>query len=341
MKLPDDRIITFVKSIQKHKEKNIVIVPHVNPDGDAIGASMALFHYFSTTNNCQVIAPSSFPDFLQWMPESDKVLDYKENKERCELILSKADLIIIADHNAPNRSGDLEISLANNSAPKLMIDHHPEPSYPVDYQISCTKVSSTAELVYNFINTINPEAFSIDIASAIYVGIMTDTGNFMHNVQPDTFKIVSQLIALEIDREQIYNRVFNNYSIDRMRLMGYTLSKKMEILEELETAILFLDKKELEEFNYEIGDTEGFVNMPLAIKGINISILIMERDGIVKMSFRSKGDIAINKIAKEYFNGGGHMNAAGGMEPDLSVSKTLVKLKEILRQNKSLLITNK
>ncbi len=337
MKLPDNKIKSFVENIQSQREKNVVIVPHVNPDGDAIGASMALYHYFSATNKCSVIAPSSSPEFLKWMPQSEIVLDYQENKESCEAIFSKADLIIIADHNAANRSGDLELLIANNSAIKLMIDHHPEPSYPVDYQISCTKVSSTAELVFNFINTINPQSFTIDIASAIYVGIMTDTGNFMHNVQPDTFKIVSQLIALNIDREQIYDKVFNNYSVDRMRLMGYALSKKMMILKDLGTAILYLDKNELEEFNYKIGDTEGFVNMPLAIKGINISILIMERDGVVKMSFRSKGAVAINTIAKKYFNGGGHMNAAGGMEPDLSVDQTLVKLIEILKQNANLL----
>lgn len=338
MKIPNKEIVQLVKDIQGSKNNKVVIIPHVNPDGDAIGASMALYYYFSKTNKVDVIAPSHFPEFLKWIPNSEEVLDYKKQKDKSDELVLNADLIIIADHNAANRSGDIEESIAVSKAKKLMIDHHPEPSYPVDFQISEILVSSTSELVYNFISEINNSAFDREIASAIYVGIMTDTGNFMHNVHPDTFKIVSNLMEYKIDREFIYNQVFNNYSLERMQLLGYTLSDKMEFLESVGTVILSLNKKELDKFSYQVGDTEGFVNMPLAIQGVNSSILVMERDEEVKLSFRSKGEIAINKIAKEYFNGGGHKNAAGGSEKELSVEATVQKLKEILLKNKQILI---
>ena len=340
MKNPDQEIIAFIREIRENKNNRIVIVPHVSPDGDAIGSSMALFEFFSNTNIVDVIAPSNFPEFLEWMPDSEKVINGKDNKGLADKLISQANLIIIADHNAANRSGDLEDVIAQSSAKKLMIDHHPEPSYPVDYQISCIKVSSTSELVYNFISDIEPERLDIRMASAIYVGIMTDTGNFMHNVHPDTFKIVSELIAVGIDRDNIYNHVFNTNSIDRMHLLGYALSEKMEVIPELSTAIIALDIDELKRFNYKVGDTEGFVNMPLSIKGINASILVMNRDNEIKISFRSKGNISINKIAKDYFSGGGHKNAAGGVEKLLNMEETLIKLKNALNENKAILLEN-
>lgn len=330
--------MSFIQDLQKNSSKNIIIVPHINPDGDAIGSSMALFHFFSKSNSTKVIAPSSFPDFLKWMPNSEEVYNYKEQSEACDVLFSKADLIILADHNAANRSGGAEEAIAKSSAKKIMIDHHPEPSYPVDFSISSIKVSSTAELVYNFISAIQPEILDVEMASAMYVGIMTDTGNFMHNVHPDTFEIVSKLTAIGIDRDGIYNRVFNNYSVDRMRLLGFALGERMDVIEKLGVAILYLDKSTLDRFSYKNGDTEGFVNMPLAIKGINASVLIMERNGEIKMSFRSKGDIAINAIAKTYFNGGGHKNAAGGISSEPSVNETLIKLKSILDQESQILL---
>ena len=338
MKTPDHNIVSFIKDLQKDKAKNVIVIPHINPDGDAIGSSMALYHFFSKTNPTNVIAPSSFPEFLKWMPNSDDVFNYKEEKEECNVLISKADLIVIADHNAPNRSGEAEEAIINSNAKILMIDHHPEPSYPRDYSISSIEVSSTAELVFNFISTINPASIDTDMAAAMYVGIMTDTGNFMHNVHPDTFKIVSELTSKGINRDGIYNKVFNNYSVDRMRLLGFALGERMDILEDLGVAIMHLEKTTLEQFNYQIGDTEGFVNMPLAIKGISASILVMERNEEIKMSFRSKGNVAINIIAKKYFKGGGHKNAAGGTSNEESVFETVVKLKEILKKESQLLL---
>ena len=338
MKNPDTEIIDFVNKIRNRKETKIVIVPHVNPDGDAIGSSMALYEFFSQTNLVNVVAPSIFPAFLEWMPDSNIVVNAKADSVKAKQIISDADLIIIADHNAANRSGDLEKIIAESSATKLMIDHHPEPSYPVHNQISCIKVSSTAELVYNFISEIDSKSINIRIASAIYVGIMTDTGNFMHNVHPDTFKIVSELISVGIDKDNIYNQVFNTNSIDRMHLLGFALSERMEVLADLNTVIIALSKDDLTRFNYKVGDTEGFVNIPLSIQNVNSSILVMDKEGEVKISFRSKGNISINKIAKEHFNGGGHKNAAGGSGKELNFTETLDKLKRVLVENKSILL---
>lgn len=330
MKFPDQDIIEFIRGIRASSKKRIVIIPHVNPDGDAIGSSMALYHFFKKNNDVKVITPSSFPDFLAWMPELNLAINYKQDEKGAKAVLLKADLIVLVDHNAPDRTGEMERCIAESGAKKIMIDHHPEPSYPVDYQISCTEVSSTAELVHNFISTIELQAFNTDISSAIYVGVMTDTGNFVHNVHPDTFRVVSDLIEKGVDRDDIYNKVFNNYSFDRMRLMGYALSHKTEHIEAKGIAIMSLKKEELDKYHYIIGDTEGFVNLPLSITGVNASVLIMERNGEVKLSFRSKGDRAINSIAKNYFNGGGHKNAAGGTEFKLGVDATVQKLKDIL-----------
>jgi phosphoesterase RecJ-like protein len=334
VKYPDQDIIEQINQIRNNAQKKVVIIPHVNPDGDAIGSSMALYHFFKKTNQAQVVIPSSFPEFLAWMPGSDLCLNYKHDKTMAESRVLNADLIILVDHNAPNRSGEMELCIEKAKGLKLMIDHHPEPSYPVDYQISCTAVSSTAELIHNFISTIDATVFELNISSAIYVGVMTDTGNFVHNVHPDTYRVVSALIEQGVDRDDIYNRVFNNYSFDRMRLLGYALSDKTEHIPELGLAIMSLNKEELETFNYVIGDTEGFVNMPLSIAGVNAAVFIMERSGEVKLSFRSKGNRPVNELARMYFNGGGHMNAAGGSEFELGVEATIEKLKKIILQEK-------
>lgn len=338
MKIPNQDIVQFVREIRQDKDKKIVIVPHVNPDGDAIGSAMALYYFFSKQNTVTLITPSDFPDFLNWLPSSNQFINYKKHQKTSEELIASADFIIIVDHNAPDRSGDLEQGIARSEAKKLMIDHHPEPSYPTDFKISSIEVSSTAELVYNFISEIEKSSLDTLIASAIYVGIMTDTGNFMHNIHAQTFETVSQLMKYNIDREYIYNQVFNNYSLDRMRLLGYTLSDKMEILDHCGVAILSLNKQELETFKYQTGDTEGFVNMPLAIKGVHASVLVMERDNEIKLSFRSKGDIAINTLAKQYFNGGGHKNAAGGSEKKLDMEATVRFLKEVILKHSDIFI---
>ena len=332
MKKIDQDIIEQIQAIRKEKKKKVIIVPHINPDGDAIGSAMALYYFFSKTNKTHIISPNDIPDFLHWLPQIEKITNCEKEYSKAQELIQEANLIIIADHNATDRSGKCEKAIQNSLATKLMIDHHPKPTYPVDLSISPIQVSSTAELSFSFINAIDPNAFNKDIASALYLGIMTDTGNFMHNIQTDTFHIVANLMNYNIDRNQIYAYVFNNFSAKRMQLMGYALYQKMEILPELHTAIISLNKEELQKFNYQKGDTEGFVNLPLSIKEIKISILITNKDGNVKLSFRSKGDIAINQIAQKYFNGGGHKNAAGA-ESSLSMTETIEKTKKALAEN--------
>ncbi len=284
-----------------------------------------------------MVSPSSFPDFLGWIPEVEKTIDYQRKTQEAEAWVQQSDLILLVDHNAPDRSGDLESLIASSKATKIMIDHHPKPTYPVDYQLSCTEVSSTAELVYGLLSEIEASAIDSEVATAIYVGIMTDTGNFVHNVHPDTFRIVSELIALGIDRDAIFDKVFNNFSFDRMRLMGYALHQKTMFLEDLGVAIMALSKKELEEYHFITGDTEGFVNLPLAIKGVKASILVLEKEEEIRFSFRSKGDIHINQIAKNYYDGGGHKNAAGGSDKSgIGIEEAVIKLKEVLNKERKL-----
>ena len=332
MKTIDANIINSIQNIRKNAEKKVVIIPHINPDGDAIGASMALYYFFSKTNNTQIVSPNDIPAFLHFLPQIEQLINCEKKYSKAQKLLQEADLIIIADHNATDRSGKCEETIQQSTAIKLMIDHHPEPSYPVDLAISSTHVSSTAELTFSFINAIDKNSLTKSIATAIYLGIMTDTGNFMHNIQPNTYHIVADLMNYNIDRDNIYAQVFNTFSTNRMQLMGYALYKKMEILPDLQTAIISLNKEELNQFHYQKGDTEGFVNLPLSIRTIKIAILITEKDKNIKLSFRSKGDIAINQIAQKYFNGGGHKNAAGA-ESSLNMNETILKLKKILSEN--------
>ncbi len=334
MKYPNKEIINYFNTFNAKKQK-IALIPHINPDGDAIGSTLALYHYFKAQHQVQVISPSDFPPFLCFVEGADRIVNAENDIQQAEAFISEADLIIICDHNAANRSGILEPFIAKSTAKKLMIDHHPNPSYPVDYMISDIKVCSTSELVYNFISTFHPDLNNLTIASCIYLGIMTDTGNFMHNVQEDTFDVVAKLLKMNIDTAYIYNKVFNNYSEQRMRLMGYLLKDKMQLVANGKVAVLSLRKEELNEYAYVKGDTEGFVNLPLAIGQVTASVLVMEHKEEIKFSFRSKGDIAINDIAQKHFNGGGHKNAAGGRLEHRNMQEVEKELIQIMEQYES------
>ncbi|MBN2667976.1 MAG: DHH family phosphoesterase [Bacteroidales bacterium] len=317
-----------------------MIVPHVNPDGDAIGASMAIYHFFRKYCNTNVVLPSAFPDFLSWIPNAQKCINAKKDPQKAKKIIENSDLIFIIDHNAPDRSGDLESLIADSNANKLMIDHHPNPQYPVNYEISCTQVSSTCELSYNFLQSIDVNAVDKTVAECLYVGLMTDTGNFVHNVHPDTFRIVSELIDLGIDRDNIYDKVFNNFSLERMQLLGFALLNRTEVIKELGVSITSLSKEDLRKFNFQVGDSEGFVNVMLSAAEVKSSILILEKDHEIKLSFRSKAEIPINTIAVKYFSGGGHRNAAGGSQQGMSLDETILKLKKVLNEEQHLLTNN-
>lgn len=306
--------------------QNVVLLTHQSPDGDAMGSSLAVYHYIKSLNKAaQVIVPNAFPEFLAWMPGAENVLVYEGNETLADTYLDAADLIICTDFNAPKRIGVLGDKMLTLNSKKIMIDHHLYPTDFADFTVSDPEASSTCELVYDVLSTFNFQ-LSTNIATCLYTGLMTDTGNFSYNSnRPQIYEMVAKLIATGINKDEIYNAVFNQYSVDRMKLVGYCLYQKMRIFPEHHTALICLNRKELYRFNFQKGDAEGIVNMPLQSKDIHYSVFMredkaspdeMEKNGgiktKIKLSFRSQGDRPVNVFASEVFNGGGHANAAGG-----------------------------
>lgn len=297
------------------KSEKIVIVVHVGPDGDAMGSSLALWHYLMTIEKEPVvIVPTSFPNFLSWLPGAECVMVYEDYKEKSDELISKADLIFTLDFNVPNRLGNMEKVIIDASAPKILIDHHLHPGDFAHVAVSYPEISSTSELIFRLVCRLGDFAkINLACAECIYTGMMTDTGAFTYNSnKPEIYTIINELIKIGVDKDEIYRKVFNNYSADRMRLMGYALYKKMIVFPEFHTALITLSLKELQEFNYENGDSEGLVNMPLSINGINFSVFMREESDKIKISLRSQGTFPANKVAADLFKGGGHLNAAGG-----------------------------
>ena len=327
-------ILSYIQ--QAHK---VAIFTHQSPDGDAMGSSLAMYHYIiSLGKEAQVIVPNAFPDFLAWMPGADSVLLYDTHQAQADAYLDAADLVICTDFNAPSRIGALGDKMLSLTCPKVMIDHHLHPSDFADFIVSVPEASSTCELVYEVLmNSQDPlakrplsnsEASNTqrNIAQCLYTGLMTDTGNFSYNSnRPQIYPMIASLIEAGVDKDAIYNAVFNQYSVDRMKLVGYCLYQKMRVFPEHHAALIYLNRKELYRFNFQKGDAEGIVNMPLQSKDIHYSIFMREdkatpdemakNGGIktkIKLSFRSQGDRPVNVFASEVFNGGGHANAAGG-----------------------------
>jgi phosphoesterase RecJ-like protein len=332
----------LTRIIDKHKiddalslinEANqIAIVTHMSPDGDAMGSALGLYqHLLTCGKNVTVVVPNRFPDFLAWMPGAENVLVYDEQKEQTEIALRKCDLLFALDFNTLTRIGNLNSIVKNLSCKNILIDHHRDPDDFCNVVISYPKIASTSELVFRLIYSMGffPQ-MTLSCAECLYAGMMTDTGAFTFNSNdPEIYYIISELLKKGVDKDAIYSKVYNTYSVDRLRLMGYTLGQKMEILPEYHTAIITLTKAELDKFNYKEGDTEGFVNIPLSIKGIVFSVLVKEGKEMVKLSLRSRGTFPVNKVASSLFNGGGHINASGG-ESYESLKDTVKKLKAAL-----------
>jgi len=316
------------------KPAKIVITTHFNPDGDAIGSAMALFHVLKVAGyEVSVIIPNRFPDFLKWIPAGDEIIFFEEDgKNLAKQIIKVADIIFCLDYNALDRIGRMEKSVRGSKAYKVLIDHHPNPkSDDFDLIYSFTSASSTAELIYNFVeNTGLKHLINKEAAECLYAGIITDTGSFSFSCNSaGTYKIMVDLIDKGIDAENLHRLIYDNFSESRLRLLGFALSQRMIVMPEFHTAIITLSKQDLKNFDYKIGDTEGIVNYPLSIKEINLAILLTERDNLIRLSFRSKGKFAVNQIAGKYFEGGGHVNAAGG-NSYVSIEETMNKIKEIL-----------
>jgi len=293
----------------------ISIVTHVNPDGDALGSSLGMYLVLSKYNkNVNVLTPNKFPHYYQWLPKSSEVIVFEDNRETGKNVIENSDLVFCLDFNSLSRLSALGQFVQNSKATKILIDHHPMPENAFQYIFSDIAVSSTCELAMQFCKHAGlSEAIDKEAAECFFTGIMTDTGMFNFNCSsPTTFLIAAELLAYNVDKEKITRNIFDNYSEQRLRLLGYVLNEKMIVNHQLKAAYFSLSKEEMERFDYQIGDSEGFVNFPLSIKGIVFSTFIMEKDDKVKFSFRSRGSFDVNLFARKYYNGGGHKNAAGG-----------------------------
>lgn len=308
------------------------MVTHINPDGDAIGSTMGMFHYLRAKgHSVSAITPNDFPDFLAWIKDSSNIIVFQKNQKKAKELIKNADLIICIDFNDFRRLKDLGPLLSKSKAIKALIDHHPEPDTVFSYTIHDTKASATAELVYKFI-TIAGDRKKMDssIAECLYSGIMADTGCFSYNISnPDTFNTIADLLTCGIDRDRIYNLVYDNFTEDRMRLMGHCLNEKMVTLPQYHAAYICLTRDDMERFHFKTGDSEGFVNLPLSIHDIHITALFSEKKDHVRISLRSRGNFAVNDMCAKHFDGGGHKNAAGG-ESKLSLKETIEKFEKLL-----------
>jgi phosphoesterase RecJ-like protein len=314
---------------------NILIISHINPDGDAIGSQLALYHYLTSKGKkVGMMCPNSLQEFLNWMNGSDKINIFIRKRKKCICLIEGADLILMMDFNQPNRLGEAESYVTGSTAVKVIIDHHLEPHNFAKLSISDPSRCSTSEIVHEMVTIMNGGPFlNKSYSEDIYVGIITDTGNFEHGSYTGrTLRIIADLLESGIDKDQLLNIIYNNFSADRMKLLGLALNQRMTVLSEYRTAYIHLTKKDLADFNHVKGDTEGFVNLPLSIKGINFSVLFIEKDNFVKLSFRSKGKFPVNEFASKYFAGGGHRNASGGEYYD-TLENTIKYFLKVLEEN--------
>lgn len=315
--------------------RDIVITTHRNPDGDAIGSSLALYHYLNKYGHTvRVVTPSEYPDFLSWMPDADKIVVYDIDSERTGELIERADVIFCLDFNSLDRIDKVGELIAPAKAKKVMIDHHLYPENFADFVLSDTQASSTCELIYVFIDLLDDKK-SIDliIAESIFTGILTDTGSFKYSTSGKLFRIVGELLDKGVDDKRIQDLVFNCLKEKHLRLLGHCLTNRMEILEEYKTGIITLTKDDYARYEIQRGDTEGIVNYLLKLKNIKVAAFITEQPTIVKISLRSKGDFSVQEIAKKHFKGGGHKNAAGGASFQ-NLKATVKKFKALLPEYK-------
>ena len=312
---------------------DIVITAHKSADGDSIGSSLGLFHFIEKLGKKAIIChPDKAPDFLYWL-DTTNILLMEENPEEVTTAIKKADLIFCLDYNAISRVGpEMQVLLEEATGKKIMIDHHLNPEEFPAITLSETTASSTSQLIVDLIeHSGHLDMLDEKIGTPLYLGILTDTGSFRFNsVKPRTHEVLAKILRAGVEHHLIHEKLNDNNTESRLRLQGYAMSEKLEILYDYNVAIISLSKEELAKYNYKKGDTDSLANLVLSIKGMKAAIVFTERDGIMKISFRSKGaENPVNLLAKEHFNGGGHANASGGMS-DLTVTETLEKLKGLI-----------
>lgn len=299
--------------------KQIVLVGHVNPDGDSIGSLMGFKAFLDHNNKCATaIVPNKYPEFLEFLDEKREIIIYKEEEERAQKCITEADLILCLDFNSLKRIEALGEVVGTAGAKKALIDHHPQPDDIFDIVFSNTEVSSTCELAYYIIKAMSAggdcklKPLTLGGGIALYTGMMTDTNNFANSVRASTFRMACELLELGVDKEKIQFIVFGGFKEQRMRLMGYMLYENMKIFPEYKAGFMLITKEIKEKFDFSDGDSEGFVNLPLNIKGVEMAGLFTQGDDFIRVSLRSKGDFSVNRLSREFFNGGGHERAAGG-----------------------------
>lgn len=310
----------------------VALLTHTNPDGDAIGSCLAMALALSQQGiDAQVIIPDGLPEFLRWLPGIERSTTFAYKKEKAIDIIEDADLIFCLDFNDPKRLGPVSEYLEKAQARKILIDHHEDPVEFADISIVETWRGSVGEMVYQFFKDVfETDVLNKEIATCLYVAIMTDTGNFSYaSSYPDIFHVVGDLLKYDIEKDRIYSSVYDAFSEDRLRLQGYCMQEKMVVLPQHRAAYISLSDEELTRFSHRKGDTEGFVNIPFAVKGIKFTALFVEKKDRIKVSFRSRGSFPVNQIAAEHFHGGGHVNAAGGDSFD-SMAETLSKFESLL-----------
>ena len=332
--------LAALSDLLKQPQK-IVITTHHKPDGDAMGSSLGLYNYLiQQGHHAKVIAPTDYPDFLSWLPGNEDVIVYTENQEQAAVLIAEAKLIFCLDFNALSRINEMGDLVGASDAYKVMIDHHLEPADFDDYRHWDINACATAQLVYDFIvNELkHKELVNKDVATCLYTGIMTDSASFrLPNTTSTVHRIVADLIDAGAVNWRIHELVYNNASEGRLRFLGHCLANCLEVLPEYNTAIIAVSKQDLERFDVETGDTEGVVNYALSMASIKLAAFIVERTDRVKLSLRSKGEFPANEICKEYFDGGGHRNAAGG-HSDAPLADVIEQFKQILPEYKKLLI---
>ncbi|MCT2562331.1 DHH family phosphoesterase [Chryseobacterium herbae] len=304
-------------------ESKIVILTHYNPDGDAIGSSLGLKHYLRAKGiPAEVIVPNDFPKFLKWMPESKKVIIGEYKRKYAFELISGADVIFCLDFNAPSRIGILGEWLTKAKAKKILIDHHQQPE-EFDFVYSDTVIPATSQMIYHFIEAMGDETLvDQDMAECLYTGIMTDTGGFrFRSTSATTHRIIANLIEKGADPSVITSNTWDTNTVSRLHLLALVLGR-IEVVNDGKVAVLSLTRNELKEYGFQKGDTEGFVNYGLSIAGVKMAAFFMEDlyDDFIKISFRSKDDVDVNQFSRKYFNGGGHINAAGGKSSGSLVS---------------------
>ena len=319
--------------------KRIVLACHVNPDGDAIGSVLAMSEFLgSLGHDVKMVVANDFPGFLHWMPGSDAILVFEQQSEACKAAIAEAECIMLLDFNNLSRSGILHNEIGKTRCPRVLIDHHRDPDESQFYcMYSSTCVSSTSEIVTEIILHYGKKYLTDDVSTNLLVGIMTDTGSFAHSIyHPRTFELVSLLVEKSMPYGCIHELVYDTMSENRLRLLGFAINNRMEVLDDYSTAIIALNKSDLDAFNYQVGDTEGVVNYPLSMEKIRMAVLVTERQDQIRLSFRSKGSFPVHELANKHFKGGGHTNAAGGTLT-CSFDEAVALLKSVLPEYKELL----